>query len=327
MLAAVAGPRYVRWSRRTHTASSRAFAVTTATAPIGERISRRKRSGGATTTAWREPTFSWALSYEMCAKPRTAVMARRRTPISASRTSGFGRTPVHCGRGRAGRQPAAAPKATTRTSAACAVWVSAIAERRSRALVTRPRSGSEQLELALQAVDLLRLLGLVQRLRVDANRLARTPDLLVGVAEMLGHGGILAGELDGVLQRVDGALVVAALVVHPRQRVDVEAVVRLDGERAPDQALGLVETVALLRVGVAEVVERRRVLRVDRDRPLHQLDRLRLVLRLVVEGAKREDLLVVVLVERHGLFQRGDRLRVVLLLAVDGAHVAQEVRV
>ena len=61
--------------------------------------------------------------------------------------------------------------------------------------------------------------------------------------------GILARQLDRALELLDGALVVAALVVHPAEAVDVEAVVRLQLERAADEALGLVELHA--HVGVA----------------------------------------------------------------------------
>src|SRR5437016_13879911 len=85
--------------------------------------------------------------------------------------------------GSAGRsRPPRQPSVTTSPVSAHAT----AHPRRSRPRVTRPRAGAEEPELALQAIDLFRLFRLPQRLLVDADRLTRLADLLVGVAEMLG---------------------------------------------------------------------------------------------------------------------------------------------
>ena len=68
---------------------------------------------------------------------------------------------------------------------------------------TRARSGAERPQLALQAIDLLRLLGLAERLLVDADRVAGLAGLLVRVAEVLGDGRIVAGVLDRALELLD----------------------------------------------------------------------------------------------------------------------------
>jgi len=87
------------------------------------------------------------------------------------------------------------------------------------------------------------------------------------------------------LELLDRQPVVAALVVHPAQAVDVEAVVGIDRERAPDQALGLVEVRTLLGERVAEVVQRGRVLRIELDRLAHLIERCPMIVGLVVERA------------------------------------------
>src|SRR5262249_3336375 len=126
-----------------------------------------------------------------------------------------------------------------------------------RALEAGPLAADGALEgvdLALQPVDLRRLLRTGEGVAVDAERVARVAAALVRVAEVLRHGRILARELDRALELLDRLPVVAALVVHPPEAVDVEPVVGLDLERAADEVLGLVELHAHLGVGVAEVV-------------------------------------------------------------------------
>ena len=150
---------------------------------------------------------------------------------------------------------------------------------------------------------------------------------LVRVAEVLGDGRILARELHRSLELLDGVTVVAALEVDPAEAVDVEAVVGLDLQRATDQPLRLVELHAHLGVGVAEVIQGRRVLRVDLDRAGHLLDGAGLVLRLVVGGAEREAIAVVLReVLDHALEER-DRGLDLLPLAVERGEVAHQVRV
>ena len=89
-------------------------------------------------------------------------------------------------------------------------------------------------------------------------------------------------------------LVVAALIVHPAEAVDVDALVRLQLEGAPDEPLGLVEMHAHVGERVAEVVERRRVARVQLDGLAHLGERAVLLIRLVVRRAEREAVAVVV---------------------------------
>ena len=120
------------------------------------------------------------------------------------------------------------------------------------------------------------------------------PTLRVGIARCSAIVGSSPRQLDRALQMLDGLRVVAALVVHPAEAVDVEAVVRIDREGAADERLRLVEVGCPVGVGVAEVVERGGVLRVQLDRAAHLLERRLPSPGLVVQRAEREVVVVVV---------------------------------
>src|SRR5438445_560439 len=186
-----------------------------------------------------------------------------------------------------GRQPATVSRSPARTARA-----QEGAHRGRRA----PGAGSERralradtalqdVDLALQPADLASLLRARQRIAVDTQGVRRMARAAVGVAQVLGHGRVVARELDGALEMLHRPPIVAALVVHPAEAVDVEAVVGLDLERAADQLLRLVEADAHLGVRVPEVIQRRRVLRVELDGAPHLLERALLLVGLVVGGA------------------------------------------
>ncbi len=132
----------------------------------------------------------------------------------------------------------------------------------------RPRP-FDHLDLSLQTLDLLLFLRPSQGILIQAQGLLRLAGLAIRVGEVLGHGRIVARQLERPLQVLDRLRVLAALVVHPAQAVDVEAVVRIEGNGAADQIFRFVETHAHVGVGVPEVVERGGVLRVQFDRLLH----------------------------------------------------------
>src|SRR6185295_9959973 len=185
----------------------------------------------------------------------------------------------------------------------------------------------ERLDLSLEAVDLVLVLRPTERITIDAERVARVAGARVGVPQVLDDGRIVPRQLDGTLELLDRAPVVAALVVHPAEAVDVEAVVGIELEGASDETLCLIQLRAHLRVGVAQIVERGGVLRIQRDRTLHLLDGPRLVLRVVVGGAECETV-AVVLGEAfdHALEQR-DRTLDILPLAIECGEIAHELRV
>src|SRR5581483_2274158 len=92
----------------------------------------------------------------------------------------------------------------------------------------------KDLQLVLEPCHLFRLLRLLERVGVLVARLAQLSDLAVGIAEMLGDGGIAAGEIDGPFELLDRVLVFTLLVVHPTETVDIEAVLGLNIQRPLD---------------------------------------------------------------------------------------------
>src|SRR5437762_3138826 len=176
----------------------------------------------------------------------------------------------------------------------------------------RADTALQDVDLALQAADLAGLFRARQRIAVDTQGVRRMARAAVGVAQVLGHGRVVARELDGALEMLHRPPIVAALVVHPAEAVDVEAVVRLDLERAADQLLRLVEADAHLGVRVPEVIQRRRVLRVELDGPPHLLERA-----LLLVGD------VVVRIGRN-LAELLERPRRLVTLGVDGAEVVAD---
>src|SRR5438874_119076 len=187
-----------------------------------------------------------------------------------------------------GRQPATVSRSPARTAraqeGAHRGWRAPGAGSERRAL--RADTALPDVDLALQAADLASLFRARQRIAVDTQGVRRMARAAVGVAQVLGHGRVVARELDGALEMLHRPPIVAALVVHPAEAVDVEAVVRLDLERAADQLLRLVEADAHLGVRVPEVIQRRRVLRVELDGPPHLLERALLLVGLGVDGAE-----------------------------------------
>src|SRR5258706_16137327 len=98
-----------------------------------------------------------------------------------------------------------------------------------------PDAVGEALDLALQALDLRGVFRLPEGIAVGLQRRVVATRLMIGVTEVLDDGGIFARELRGPLQVLDRGHGVAALEVHPPEAVDVEAVVRLELQRAADQ--------------------------------------------------------------------------------------------
>src|SRR5262249_54802619 len=190
--------------------------------------------------------------------------------------------------------------------------------------VARVRGAAEGLDLAPQAFDLRRLLRALEGVSVDPQRRGALAESLVGVTQVLNDGGVIPRQLDGALELLDRALVLAALVVHPPQAVDVDAVVRLQLEGTADEALGLVELHPHVRQRVPEVVERGGVTRVELDRLAHLRDGPLLVVGLVVRGAEREAVAIVVRRARHDLLEERDGAIVPLFLAVDGRQVGHQ---
>ena len=146
------------------------------------------------------------------------------------------------------------------------------------------------------------------RLLEPVERLPLLVEQQVGVAEVLGDHRVAAREPVGALQVLERRIQVllrvprpalphqrlGAHVVDPAEAVDDVAVVgpQLDGAR--DHALGLVEVDALLRPGVADEVERARVVGILLEREAHVLDRLVRALGLAVEHPDAVEQLVVV---------------------------------
>src|SRR5947199_8277382 len=260
------------------------------------------------------------------ARARSDCTAARRTDSSSRRPAavagGSGR-----GRRTPGRQPASG-RSPTRTAAAQRARErgrapGAGSERRA----LRPDTAFQDVDLALEAADLARFLRARERVAVDAQRVRGVPGAAVGVPEMLGDRGVVARELDRALEVLHGSPVVTALVVHPPEAVDVEAVVGLDLEGPTDQLLGLVEADPHLGVGIPEVIESGGVLRVELDRPPHLLEGAILLVRLVVRGAEREVVAVVVGEACHHALEQRDGALQVLLLPVERGEVAHQLGV
>src|SRR5271156_2954728 len=199
--------------------------------------------------------------------------------------------------------------------------------RRRAGSVARAGGILQNLNLILEPCDLVRLLRLLQRVGVFVAGFLDLAELAIGVAQMLGDGGIAAGQVDGFLQLLDGFFVVALMIVNQAEAVDVKSVFGLDIERALDQLFGLDQVGALLGVTVAEVVQRLRVGGIQLDRLLHLDHTLVALLVLIERGAEREVVLVILGVGRDHLAREGNRRRVVLLFLVNADHEADDFRV
>src|ERR1017187_1768887 len=138
----------------------------------------------------------------------------------------------------------------------------------SRGRATAHRS-AQILNLILKARLLIALLRLLERVVVLAAGFLELAHLAVGVAEMLGDSRIVVGNIDRALELLNRLLVVALLIVDPSKAVDIETIFRLDGERALDEAFRLVKILARFGIGISEIVERLRVLRIELDGFFH----------------------------------------------------------
>ena len=144
---------------------------------------------------------------------------------------------------------------------------------------------------------------------------------------MLRDRWVVAGELDRPLQLLHRPSEVTAAEIHPTEAVDVEPVLGLELERPANEGLGLIEVDTHFGVGVAKVVERCRVLRIQLDGPLHLLNCARLVVGLIVGGAEREAIAVVVRKASNHALEECDRALQVLAFAVEGREVAHQLGV
>src|SRR5271170_4127628 len=199
--------------------------------------------------------------------------------------------------------------------------------RRRAGSVARAGGILQNLNLILEACDLIRLLRLLQRVGVFVAGFLDLAELAIGVAQMLGDGGIAAGQVDGFLQLLDGFFVIALLIVNPAEAVDVKSVFGLDIERALDQLFRLDQVGALLGVTVAEVVQRLRVGGIQLDRLLHLGHAFVALLVLIERRAEREVELVALGIGRHHLARQLDRRRVIFLFLVDADHEADDLGV
>src|ERR1700722_7810143 len=92
--------------------------------------------------------------------------------------------------------------------------------------------------LDLQTLNLIGILGPLERVLVLMARVSHFADFAVGVAQMLGDGRIVVGRVDPAFQRVNRLLGPALLGLYPAETVNGESVLGLDHERALDQLLG-----------------------------------------------------------------------------------------
>jgi hypothetical protein len=118
----------------------------------------------------------------------------------------------------------------------------------------------QPLDFFAHALDLLGILGKFQRFAVAHRGAVDPAGLFVGIAQMFDDRRIVHGKFRRAFKLLDGARVIALLIVNPTQAVDVETVVGRDLERPHDQIFGFVELHAHLCPGITQVVERRRVL-------------------------------------------------------------------
>src|SRR5208283_4114344 len=77
-------------------------------------------------------------------------------------------------------------------------------------------------QFAFEALDLGGVLSLDQRVLVLMAGIAQLADFPIGVAQMFGDSGVVARQVDGVLQLVDRFAVIAFLIVDPAEAIDVK---------------------------------------------------------------------------------------------------------
>src|SRR4029450_11330216 len=217
--------------------------------PTGGRAACRPRARGRTATGRPSAPLPGAapappVSSTCRRAPPSAARARAATsPIRAGRrgyrAAAPGRRRPRWDRGRGA--PSSLPGPGRRSARRAPSRGSAPA---SQTGVARVRAAAERLDLPLEPLDLERFLGPYERVPVQARRRVALAGWMVGGAQIVEDGRIPARQLDRSLELLDGALVLAALVVHPAQAVDVDGVVRLPLEGAADHAVRLASTSA-----------------------------------------------------------------------------------
>ena len=157
---------------------------------------------------------------------------------------------------------------------------------------------------------------------------ARAP---VGVAEVVVDGRVAGLERDGAFELLHGARIVAEPVIRPAEAVDDEPVLGPQRHGLAQHLEGLVEVLAPVHPGIAEVVEHHRLVRVQPQRLLEVgLGLGPLLVALVGDAAEveqRPGRLVALGQGREGLAVGGRRRRILLLLALDVAEGGEGVDV
>src|SRR5271170_2900225 len=92
--------------------------------------------------------------------------------------------------------------------------------------------------LELETLNLIGILGPLERVLVLITGVSRLADLAVGVAQVLSDSRVAVGQVNGAFQLVNRFLVLALLVVNPAKTVNVESIFGFDHQRALDQLLG-----------------------------------------------------------------------------------------
>src|SRR5216684_5107848 len=99
----------------------------------------------------------------------------------------------------------------------------------------------QDLKFILEPRDLVGFIRLLQRIAVLVAGFLDLAQSAVRVAEMLSDCRIAAGQINCAFQLLDGALVVALLIVNPAEAIDVKSVFGLDIERPLDKLLRFAE--------------------------------------------------------------------------------------
>src|SRR6266436_588540 len=106
----------------------------------------------------------------------------------------------------------------------------------------------QDLKFILEPRDLIGFIRLLERVAVLVAGFLDLAQSAVRVAEMLGDRRVAAGQIYCAFQLLDGALVVALLIINPTEAINVESIFRLDIERALDKFLRLAELGTFFRV-------------------------------------------------------------------------------
>src|SRR5262250_240146 len=169
-------------------------------------------------------------------------------------------------------------------------------------------------------VRLVRLQGTLP----GGHRVVGAPVLDVGVGEVVEDDRIFLGEADRALQLGHRLGIVPLLVVRPAKAIDEVAVLRIEVEGALDELHRLREVLAALRVHVADVVVGLRVLWIeDKDATEGGHGVVEATL-LLVNHARLEDQVLVLVVEGQALLEGCQGLVVLLSPKVGGAEVEEK---